>query len=281
MFLKGRPKGGFLFSEIVVASGPPASVPVSLRTRKNLGDTMFADSLLDTPWTDRSRRGWTTLVSFAMQAIAVGGLLLLPLLYTQGLPQMQSLAALVTPPPPPAAPASARNTHASSNISTDGHVIAPPSVPRQILNVDESIAPPSVNLDGLGVSGGNGDRTARNGVLDSIGNGFRAFVPPPPPTPSAHPPRVSRMMEGNLIYRVQPQYPALARQARVQGIVVLRAMISHEGKIENLQVVSGHPLLVQSAIDAVLQWRYRPYYLNNEPVEVETQVTVNFTLSGG
>ena len=88
-------------------------------------------------------------------------------------------------------------------------------------------------------------------------------------------------MEGNLIYRVQPQYPALARQARVQGIVVLHATISREGRIENLQVVSGPPLLVKSAIDAVLQWRYRPYYLNNEPVEVETQVTVNFTLSGG
>ena len=88
-------------------------------------------------------------------------------------------------------------------------------------------------------------------------------------------------MEGNLIYRVQPQYPTLARQARVQGVVVLRAMISREGKIENLQVMSGHPMLVQSAMEAVRQWRYRPYYLNNEPVEVETQVTVNFTLSGG
>ena len=87
------------------------------------------------------------------------------------------------------------------------------------------------------------------------------------------------MMEGNLIYRVQPQYPPLARQARVQGMVVLRAMISRQGKIENLQVVSGHPLLVQSAINAVFEWRYRPYYLNNQPVEVETWITVNFTLS--
>jgi protein TonB len=244
---------------------------------------MFADSLLDTPWTDRSRRGWTTLVSFAMQAAGVGGLLLLPLLYTQGLPQLQLMSSLVAPAPPPAppAPAPARDTHASSNLSPDGHVIAPPSVPREILNIDEPIAPPPVNLNGLGVSGGTGDPAARNGVLDSIGNGFRAFVPPPPPTPSAQPPRVSRMMEGNLIYRVQPQYPALARQARVQGIVVLRAMISREGRIENLQVISGPPLLVKSAMDAVLQWRYRPYYLNNEPVEVETQVTVNFTLSGG
>jgi len=88
-------------------------------------------------------------------------------------------------------------------------------------------------------------------------------------------------MEGNLIYRVQPQYPPLARQERIQGTVVLRAMISREGKIENLQVITGHPLLVKSAMDAVLQWRYRPCYLNNELVEVKTQVTVNFTLSGG
>lgn len=244
---------------------------------------MFADSLLDTPWTDRSRRGWTTLVSFAMQAAGVGGLLLLPLLYTQGLPQLQLMSALIAPapPPPPPALAPARDTHVSSNLSSDGRVIAPPSVPRQILNVDETVAPPPINLNGLGVSGGTGDPTGRNGVLDSIGSGLRAFVPPPPPTPDAHPPRVSRVMEGNLIYRVQPQYPALARQARVQGVVVLHAMISREGRIENLQVVSGPPLLVKSAIDAVLQWRYRPYYLNNEPVEVETQVTVNFTLSGG
>src|ERR1700677_4204421 len=121
MFLKGRPKGGFLFSEIVVASGPPASVPVSLRTRKNLEDAMFADSLLDTPWTDRSRRGWTTLVSFAMQAVGVGGLLLLPLLYTQGLPQLQLMSSLVAPTPPPAppAPAPAQNTPVSSNLSSD------------------------------------------------------------------------------------------------------------------------------------------------------------------
>jgi periplasmic protein TonB len=259
-------------------------VPGVFKNKKKIWrETMFADSLLDTPWTDRSRRGWTTLISFATQACAVGGLLLLPLLYTQGLPQLQSLAWLVAPAPPPgpSAPAPARNTHNSSNISSDGHVIAPPSVPRQILNVDESIAPPPANLDGLGVSGGTGDPTVRNGVFNSIGSGLNAIVPPPPPTPSAHPPRVSRMMEGNLIYRVQPQYSALARQARVQGIVVLRAMISREGKIENLQVVSGPPLLLKSAIDAVLQWRYRPYYLNNEPVEVETQVTVNFTLSGG
>jgi protein TonB len=89
------------------------------------------------------------------------------------------------------------------------------------------------------------------------------------------------MMEGNLIHRVQPEYPPLARQARIQGEVVLHAVISRDGTIENLQVVSGHPMLVQAAVSAVRQWRYRPYYLNGEPMEVETQVTVNFILSDG
>jgi len=89
------------------------------------------------------------------------------------------------------------------------------------------------------------------------------------------------MMEGNLIYRVQPMYPALARSARIQGQVLLRAIISRTGKIENLETLSGHPLLVGAAKDAVSQWRYRPYILDGEPVEVETLITVNFSLSGG
>jgi protein TonB len=184
---------------------------------------MFADSLLDTPWPDRSRRGWTTLASFALQAAAAGVLLLLPLLYTQGLPQLQLMSALVAPTPPlaPPAPVLVRNPRADvSNMSSDGRMIAPLSVPREILNVDEPVAPPPADLAGLGVRGGTGDSRVQ-GVLGSIG-GPGVVVPPPPPTPSVHPPRVSRMMEGNLIYRVQPQYPALARQARVQGIVVLR-----------------------------------------------------------
>jgi periplasmic protein TonB len=242
---------------------------------------MFADSLLDTAWTGNSRRGLTTFVSFAAQAIAAGVLLLLPLFYTQALPQFQLTARLVAPTPPPAPPPTGpmRNARVNpSNLSSDGHVIAPRFVPREIATLDEPSPPATIDLGGPGVFSGTG--TDRNGVLHSIESGLGTFVPPPPVS-STHPPRVSRMMEGNLVYRVQPQYPPLARQARIQGIVVLRAMISREGRIENVQVISGPPLLVKSATDAVLQWRYRPYYLNNEPVEVETQVTVNFTLSGG
>jgi periplasmic protein TonB len=88
------------------------------------------------------------------------------------------------------------------------------------------------------------------------------------------------MLEGSLIRRVQPVYPPLARSARIQGPVVLSALISKSGTIENLHALSGHPMLVPAAIDAVSQWRYRPYILNSEPIEVETQITVNFYLGG-
>ena len=89
------------------------------------------------------------------------------------------------------------------------------------------------------------------------------------------------MMEGNLILRIQPDYPSLAQTGENPGEGRLRAMISREGAIENLQVLSGHPMLVRAAVEAVRQWRYRPYLLNGEPVEVETEVTVKFVLSGG
>jgi protein TonB len=117
--------------------------------------------------------------------------------------------------------------------------------------------------------------------LNLFGSGSRPILPAavPPPT-GAHPVRLSHMREGDLIRRVQPAYPDLARQARIQGQVVLQAMISKQGTIENLSVMEGHPMLVRAAIDAVSQWRYRPYILNGEPVEVATQITVNFSLAG-
>ena len=244
---------------------------------------MFADSLYESAWANRSRRGYTTLISFAVQTLGVAVLLSLPLLYTQALPQLQMMASIVAPgPPPPAAPAAAHAARQStSNLSTTGQVIEPRFVPREIQQIIDTTAPPPVDISGLQVQGGTGEPGARNGVFDSIGNGLRNIAPPPPPSPSGAQIRVSQVMEGNLIYSVKPQYPPLARQARIQGTVLLRAIISREGRIENLQVLSGHPLLVQAAIDAVRQWRYRPCYLNGEPIEVETQVTVNFTLAGG
>jgi len=100
---------------------------------------------------------------------------------------------------------------------------------------------------------------------------------PRPPEPARNV-RTSVIMEGNLIHRVQPEYPFMAKQLRLQGAVVLKAVISREGTIERMTVLAGDVRLAASALAAVRQWRYRPYYLNHEPVEVETQITVNFVL---
>jgi protein TonB len=245
---------------------------------------MFADSFCDSGWANRPHRGWTTLASFGVQALAVGGLLVLPLLYTQGLPQLKFLEhGLAAPAPPPGLPAPAEHVRhqasAASNLSSEGRMITPPSVPREIAQLTETTAPAPVDASSLSVWGGTGDSRARNSAFGSIGTGLFSMVSPPPPV--AHQPPISRMMEGNLIHRVQPVYPHLAIQARIQGEVVLRAIISRDGRIDGLQVVSGHPMLAPAAVDAVRQWRYRPYVLNGEPVEVETQVTVRFVLSGG
>ncbi|MBW8869291.1 MAG: energy transducer TonB [Acidobacteriales bacterium] len=90
---------------------------------------------------------------------------------------------------------------------------------------------------------------------------------------------MSVIMEGNLITRIQPKYPVIARQIGLQGTVIVKAIISREGNIEKAVPVSGPPLLAPAAIQAVEQWKYRPYYLNGEPIEVETQITVNFVLA--
>jgi protein TonB len=237
---------------------------------------MFADSLCES---HHSGRAWITLASFAVQTLAVATLLVLPLLYTEGLPRMHSMVEpILSPPRAAAAPDIRRLTKHPSNPVTAAVIVLPPTSREIKLMTPENPEPP-VDVNRLGVPGGASNRWSENPIINSIANSTSNFALPPAPV--GHPPRVSRMMEGNVTHRVQPLYPPLARQARIQGQVVIRAVISRNGMIENLQVLSGHPMLVQAAIDAVKQWRYRPYFLNGEPVEVETQVTVNFLLSGG
>ena len=241
---------------------------------------MLADSL-NFAWDNRSHRGWTTVASFAAQILGVGVLLLLPLIYTQGLPQVQLLGPLIAPSPPPGPSrdlAHVRATNRPQSNLANWIVIVPREMQTGIATIVEQAPPPQVGE--IGVPSGPGDRWSRNSVLNSVASA-NASALPPPPSLTARPPRISRMMEGNLVRKVQPEYPAVAKSARIQGAVVLRAIISKDGRIVNLHVLSGHPMLVKFAIDAVSQWRYRPYYLNGDPVEVETQVTVNFVLAGG
>src|SRR5215469_4403338 len=244
---------------------------------------MFADSLLDSAWARDSRRQWTTALSFGLQAVAVGVVLLLPLIYGEGLPSLLEWKGTLVAPgplPPPPAPIDVRRSGSfASNLVADGRPIQPTNIPRHAAEIREDVEPP-VDISWRAASY-IGDRASAGGVIDSIIGSAASALPPVVHPTINRPPVISSVMEGNLIRRVQVEYPVLARRARIQGTVVLRAIISREGTIENLQAVSGHPMLVPAAMTAVRQWRYRPYLLNGTPVEVETQVTVNFVLGGG
>ena len=171
-------------------------------------------------------------------------------------------------------------------IQTDmlntGQLRTPSRIPQKVQMIKEEEAPPPmVTTSGVvgGVPGGiPGGQLG--GVIGGIVNATSNLSTPRfvPVTPQRV--RISQgVTRGLLVHRVEPSYPPLARAARVQGDVVLTAVISVNGDIENLQLVSGHPMLVPSALSAVKQWRYKPYLLNGQPVEVETTITVIFSLS--
>jgi protein TonB len=224
-------------------------------------------------------------VAFILEAMIVIVMILIPLIFTEALPRAQLISFLVAPPPPPPPPPPpAAVVKVPKVIQTDivnGQLRTPTKIPQKVQMIKEDEAPPPVTsmagvIGGVpgGVPGGQ-----MGGVIGGIVNAANLPVPR-----IATPQRIrvsSGVSQGLLVRKVQPAYPPLARQARIQGVVILQAQISKEGNIENLQLISGHPMLAPAAIEAVKQWKYRPYLLNGEPVEVETQVQVNFTLSGG
>lgn len=233
---------------------------------------MFEGAIIDL------RRGtppYALALSLLGQVAALGVLLTLPLLYTQSLPgiALRSVLAAPAPPPPPTPRARALvKAQAKSNarvFSVPASVISRVVVARQ---PEALAAPPQI-----------GSSSWPGGVYEGAGV-MPNSVAPPPPAPGKTPPRpamrISAGVSGaNLIHRVQPLYPPLARATRVQGTVEFTATISKEGLIENLELVRGHPLLVKAARDAILQWRYRPTLLNGEPMEVVTGIIVNFRLA--
>ncbi|MFY9907919.1 MAG: energy transducer TonB [Terriglobales bacterium] len=236
---------------------------------------------LESTWNQSARRrGWTTLASFTMQALALSLLLAISLFWVEGPPQVRWLQ-LAAPASftPVAAEQPAPGHHTSAAVNPrPSEFVAPPSIPTQIVStVDDSSVPAAPDFSSID----NGNiRSGRGGAGVDHGIGDIPVVIPPRPAAS-RPLLVSHLAEANLLHKVQPIYPPIARQARVQGAVELRAIISKNGNIENLVVVRGHPMLSAAAIEAVRQWRYRPYLLNGEPIEVETEITVNFLLSGG
>lgn len=239
---------------------------------------MFTESILENSWAQRTRRGWTTLTSFGVQAIVIGVLLTIPLLRTIGVPLARTVSTPITlgrhdPGPSP-------QTHAGPSrgmqiIPYHGPIMAPGRIPNIVDRMPDK---------GFRYSGGDAptiDFGPSNGPglpgFETLPTGTRPVMPVHPV--AAKPVfRTSSMLQGALIRRVEPSYPPLARAARIQGPVELAAVISKAGVIENLQVISGHPMLIGAAIEAVKQWRYKPYILNGDAIEVETRITVNFVL---
>ncbi|MGH9497107.1 MAG: energy transducer TonB [Candidatus Sulfotelmatobacter sp.] len=246
---------------------------------------MFEDSLIESGGRLKTKRGWTSILSFAIQMGIIGVMILIPLIFTEALPTKQMMTFLVAPPPPPPPPPppAAAVVKIVKQIQTDivnGELRTPTKIPKKIQMIKEDEAPPPMASTGVvgGVPGGI-PGGSMGGVMGSILSTTPVAVPK-----IATPQRIrvsAGVTQGLLLRKVPPVYPPLARQARIQGTVLLQAQISKDGNIVNLQLISGHPMLAPAAIEAVKQWRYKPYLLNGEPVEVETQVQVNFTLAGG
>jgi protein TonB len=222
-------------------------------------------------------------VSIVVQIVALAVLALLPLLVRQPVPAA-SLRLLLLGPTPPATteqPVAKTSSVAQPNVPRvrSFRLTAPLAIPKQISTVAES-APPAPDI---------GEATALTAAGDSLLSGFGATSSSiAPPKPRAEP-EVKRQIgplavggnvaAANLVHRVEPAYPPIAKAARIQGVVVFQAVIGADGQIRNLQLGEGHPLLVEAAKTAILQWRYRPTLLNGKPVEVLTTITVRFALS--
>jgi len=246
---------------------------------------MFEDSLIESGNKLKTKRFATSSFAFLIQVGIIVVLVLIPLIFTEALPKQQLMTFLVAPPPPPPPPPpAAAPVHAVKVIQTDivnGQLRTPTKIPQKIQMIKEDEAPPPA-MGAVGVVGGVPGGVP-GGQMGGVIGGIISSTPVAVPK-VATPQRVrvsSGVSTGLLIRRVNPNYPPLARQARIQGSVLLQAEISKTGDIQNLHLISGHPMLAPAAIEAVKQWKYKPYLLNGEPVEVETQVQVNFTLNGG
>ena len=243
---------------------------------------MFEDSLIESGGKLTTKRGRTTTFSFILQAIIIGVMILIPLMFTEALPKTQLMTFLVAPPPPPPPPPPPAAVVKVKPVETDivnNQLRTPTKIPKKVEMIKEEDAPPP-QMAGVvgGVPGG-----VPGGQMGGVIGGIISSTPVAVPKVAVQRVRISQgVTQGMVLRKTQPAYPQMAKIARVQGAVVLAAIIGKDGTIQNLHVVStASPLLNQAAIDAVKQWRYRPYILNGEPVEVDTTVTVNFTLSGG
>jgi periplasmic protein TonB len=239
---------------------------------------MFDDLLESTNQKKKTNKGWSVILSGLVQTIILGILVLIPLIYTEALPKAMLSTLLIAPPPPPPPPPPPQVVKTVikpvARLITAGKLVQPRAIPKEVAIFKEAALPPDITPAG-GMTGGVFGGIPGQGIIGG------AALPPPPK--AAAPARIKQggnVTAASILSQTRPVYPALARQARIQGSVVLHAIIDKDGKVAQLEVVSGHPLLVQAALDAVKQWRYKPTLLNGDPVEVDTTITVTFTMGG-
>jgi protein TonB len=243
---------------------------------------MFEEMVVSSPKGKKTNKPWTVIVSGIVQATFLAVLILIPLIYTEALPKASLATLLIAPPPPPPPPPPPAATQIVKvkpqvHLMDAGKLVAPKVIPKDVKIIKEEAEQPDA-MGAIGGVPGGVPGGQMGGVIGGVIGGVGAAPPPPRPTQT-------RIRQGGavqaamLVNRVQPQYPPLARQTRISGTVRLHAIISKDGSVQQLEVVSGHPLLVQAALDAVRQWKYRPTTLNGEPVEVDTTIDVIFSLN--
>jgi len=228
----------------------------------------------------------TVPIAYILEAVLLGSLVIVPLIRTQalGLGELSKRWNVVpSPPPPPPPPAAGRaSSHAAPRAGAPREVYAPPRIPVLIDQSPDEPAAPELPREGV-IGGYSMPGGAEGGVPGGIPLTFMNPPPPPPSRAAKQKPRVVRrggeVVAALAITQPTPDYPTLARAARIQGVVRLEAVISTDGTIQDLRLISGHPLLVPAALEAVARWRYQPTLLNGEPVEVLTEIDVNFRLA--
>ena len=250
----------------------------------------FEPAMLENNRMKSSSRLIDTLISLAVNAC----LLIVPIfagLYftdTLDLKQFATTFLIAPPPPPPPPPAATPVIKATVPphrvFENSGRLVAPTAIPKQIAQLKEEPLPDMQGSSGVvggvpgGVTGGS-----MGGVIGGVIGG--TTMPAAPMAPKEKGPRAPVRVGGHVkeplqITRVEPKYPTLAIQTHLQGVVIVQAIIDEEGNVTEVKAVSGPPLLIDSALNAVRKWKYQPTYLNDQPVAVELNVTVEFRLAG-
>lgn len=251
----------------------PFAVPAPV-TPRNHG--LFSNAIIEEDARAKGKRAAQTGFALAVQLAVIGGLLLIPLLFTEGLDLYKVDSTILIAPPPPAAPLPVVHAEvvAPKQSFIKAQLTAPTMIPKKIAQVvDLSAAAPAIAGMVGGVPGGVGD------VLGGIATG-----PPPPPPPAAERPKgpiriTSGMKEPTLLYEPPVAYSPVARMARVEGTVVVEAIIDEQGNVTQVHFISGPAMLAQSAMKAVAERRYAPTILDGQPVAIRLQVRVDYKLS--